>query len=590
VGEYLISDDVIQKIKDQNDIVDIISETVTLRKVGKNYVGLCPFHHEKTPSFSVLQDKQIFKCFGCGEAGNVFSFLMKSKNLTFPEAIKILAERVNIDIEENNTNKYYKDVTAKMYKLNIEAARYFYGNLLKNKIAVDYILMRGISELTMKRFGLGFSNDSWNSLMNYLKRKGYTELDMVEVGLIVKSEKGNYYDRFRNRLIFPVFDYQGRVVGFGGRVLDNGMPKYLNSPETILFKKGTNLYGLNFAIKGGKLDYIIIVEGYMDCITLHQSGITNVVASLGTALTSNQAKLLKRHVRKVIISYDADLAGQTATLRGLDILRKEGFDIKVLKVPQGKDPDEYVRNNGKDAFLNLIKDAKSLIDYKLDRAEEGLNLKNEEQLMEYIKKISDIVGDVNPVEKDVYIKKISEKTGVKEQAIYDLLKGQLQNNVNKTSEMYIVDNFGQKLFLEPAYLKAERFLLKLMMENKEFLLNIKETLIESELILESHKKIYGLILENANEADIQKSIQYKCDDVESAKEWVSISEVSYVKEDVDIKQMIKDYIREVKKYRLEESKKEIMVKIKSFENKGLLDKSMEMAQVLVNIQKEIGAL
>lgn len=586
----MISDDVIQKIKEQNDIVDIISETVTLRKVGKNYVGLCPFHHEKTPSFSVLQDKQIFKCFGCGEAGNVFSFLMKSKNLAFPEAIKILAERVNIDIEENNTNKYYKDVTSKMYKLNVEAARYFYGNLLKNKAAVNYISMRGIASLTMKRFGLGFSNDSWNNLMNYLKRKGYTELDMIEAGLIARSEKGHYYDRFRNRLIFPVFDYQGRVIGFGGRLLDNGLPKYLNSPETNLFKKGTNLYGLNFAIKNGKLDYIIIVEGYMDCITLHQSGITNVVASLGTSLTINQAKLLKRYVRRVIISYDADLAGQTATLRGLDILRKEGFDIQVLKVPQGKDPDEYVRNNGKDAFLNLIKDAKSLIDYKLDRAREGMDLKNEEQLMKYILKISDILGDVNPVEKDVYVKKVSESTGVKEQAIYDLLKGKLQNNANKTDEMYIIDNFGQKLFLEPAYLKAERFLLKLMMENKEFLLNIKETLIESELILDSHKKIYRLILENTIKEDIQKSIQYKCDDIESAKEWVSISEISYVKEDVDIKQMIRDYIREIKKYRLEGSRKEIMVKIKSFENKGLLDESIEMAQELVNIQKEIGAL
>ncbi|WP_294379168.1 DNA primase, partial [uncultured Clostridium sp.] len=355
-----IREEVIERIKQDNDIVDIISESVRLKKSGRNYIGLCPFHNDKSPSMSVSQEKQIYKCFSCGEAGNVITFVMKYKKLTFQEAAKYLADKAGIPLEVGNSKE--SQITKKkdlLYKINTEAARYYFSNLQRNSFSKDYFLKRGIKEDVIKRFGLGYAPDGWHNLIMYLRKKGFNDNIMLEAGLISKSEKsGNTYDRFRNRVMFPVFDVRGKVIGFGGRVLDDSKPKYLNSPETPVFHKGTNLYGLNFATKNKlEQDYIIIVEGYMDLISLHQHGITNTVASLGTALTVNQARLLKRYVNKVIISYDADVAGQTATLRGLEILRNAGFDVKVLKVPQGKDPDEFVRNNGKEAFLRLVDNA-----------------------------------------------------------------------------------------------------------------------------------------------------------------------------------------------------------------------------------------
>ncbi|MGL5352987.1 MAG: DNA primase, partial [Clostridium sp.] len=331
-----ISEEILEKIKEQSDIVDVISETVKLKRSGRNFSGLCPFHNEKSPSFSVSQDKQIYKCFGCGEAGNVITFVMKNKNLPFIDAVKYLGEKANIVIQDES-GKRNKTTEKKelMYKVNVEAARFYFANLMNTKGSKEYFLNRGIKEETIKKFGLGFAKDSWNNLIFHLRKKGFNDELLLEAGLVSTSEKtGNKYDRFRNRVMFPVFDYSGKVIGFGGRVLDDSKPKYLNSPETLVFQKGTNLYGLNFAIKNKIPDrYFIIVEGYMDLITLHQYGITNVVASLGTALTTNQARLLKRYADKVIISYDADVAGQTATLRGLEILREAGFDVRVLNIP-----------------------------------------------------------------------------------------------------------------------------------------------------------------------------------------------------------------------------------------------------------------
>ena len=391
-----ISEEILEKIKSQNDIVDVISERVRLKKAGRNFTGLCPFHNEKTPSFSVSQEKQIYKCFGCGEAGNVISFVMKEKNLPFIEAVKYLANRANIPLEIGNGEKS-KSAKKKdlLYRVNVEAAKFFFSNLMNNKNAKEYFLNRGIKEETIKKFGLGFANDSWNNLMFYLRKKGVSDILLEEAGLIsVNKEKGRKYDRFRNRVMFPVFDYQGKVIGFGGRVLDDSKPKYLNSPETLVFQKGTNLYGLNFALKHNMNErYFVIVEGYMDLISLHQYGITNVVASLGTALTINQARLLKRYADKVVISYDADMAGQMATLRGLEVLRTAGFDVRVLSIPQGKDPDEYVRSNGKEAFLKLINSAAPLIDYRIKKAEDGIDFRNSQSVILYAKRIMEIISD-----------------------------------------------------------------------------------------------------------------------------------------------------------------------------------------------------
>lgn len=363
----MISEDVIQRVKELNNIVDVVSETVRLKRAGRYYTGLCPFHHEKTPSFTVTPDKQIYKCFGCGEAGNVISFVMKTKNLSFLDAVQMLADRVNIDIKYKDNFNPAIEKNEKLYKINVESARYFFSNLKKNKVAMNYLISRDITVKTINKFGLGYAVDSWDGLLKFLRSKGYSELDMLSAGLIIKSKKGSYYDRFRNRIIFPVFNYKGKVIGFGGRVLDNSKPKYLNSPETNVFKKGTNLYGLNFAIKNNTNRTFIIVEGYMDCISLHQHGISSTVASLGTALTANQAKLLKRYADKVIIAYDSDLAGEKATLRGLHILKEEGFDVRVLTIPEGKDPDEFIKIHSKEEFIQLMETSAGLIDYRIEK-------------------------------------------------------------------------------------------------------------------------------------------------------------------------------------------------------------------------------
>lgn len=585
-----IPDEIIQKIKNENDVVDIVSEVVRLKRSGKNYMGLCPFHKEKSPSFSVSSDKQIYKCFGCGEAGNVFTFLMKYRNMDFIEAVKYLADRANITIEYNDDKtRAYEEQKKRLYKLNVEAARFFYSNLVKNKKAQKYFTARGISVSTMKRFGLGFAPDSWHSLLDGLKRKGYTELDMLNLGLIIKSEKGNMYDRFRNRIMFPVFDYSGRVIGFGGRVLDDSKPKYLNSPESLIFQKGINLYGLNFALKNKSNRTFIIVEGYMDCISLHQYGITNVVASLGTALTERQAKLLRRYADKIIMAYDADGAGQAATIRGMEILRKEGLDVRIMSMPSGKDPDEFIRANGKEAFLRIADKAMSLIDYKIKKAAEGVNFNDSQEVIKYIKKATEVLAELNPVEKDVYIKRMSQETGVKEQAIYDLLKGQLNNSSKEASNMNTMPTFGQKLYVEPAHVKAERNLLKLMTIDDECYKYIIENLSQDMFIMEGHKKVFDLIVEGKNKevADLNRYVEDRCDDVESSKEWVEISNLELIEDDFENKQLIIDYISEIKKYQLENSKKQIIQKIRQCEAKGMIEESLKLAQELMEIKRKM---
>lgn len=589
----MISEDVIQRIKEENDIVDVISEKVKLKRSGRNYLGLCPFHNEKTPSFSVSRDKQIYKCFGCGEAGNVITFIMKSQNLNFLEAIELLADRVNIDIDLSKNKNNRKSTFENLYKLNVEAARYFFYSLNKNKSAKSYLLNRGITEHTIIKFGLGYSNDSWNHMMNFLKDKGFTELDMVSNGLIIKSEKGNYYDRFRNRIMFPVFDYRGKIIGFGGRVLDNSKPKYLNSPETPLFKKGVNLYGLNFAIKSNTSRTLIIVEGYMDCISLHQYGIKNVVASLGTALTVNQAKLMARYVDKVILSYDADKAGEIATLRSMSILKNVGLEVKILSIPQGKDPDEFIRNNGRESFLELIQEADDLIDYRIKNIKKNIDFNNSQDIAKYTEKVLKILVELNPIEREIHIKKLWEDTGIKEQVLHDMLNISAQKNVKKDVNMNIDMGFGQKLYLEPAYLKAERAFLKLILENDEAFKYSLNEIGNDELILESHKKIYEYIIENMKYDDAQKRKKYielKCIDIDTSKEWINIMETEVQYDNEEWMNMLHNFINRIKKYKLEEYKKNIIGKIKEYESKGNLEESLKFAQQLMGIQKRIGEI
>lgn len=578
-----ITEETIERIKQESDIVDVISETVRLKRSGRNYMGLCPFHNEKSPSFSVSQDKQIYKCFGCGEAGNVLTFVMKQKNLNFIDACKYLAERANIPLDFGNGEES-KLVKKKdlLYKVNVEAARYFFSNLQRDKISKEYFTNRGIKEVTIKRFGLGYAKDGWQNLINYLKKRGYSESIMLEAGLVSRSQKGRIYDRFRNRVIFPVFNIKGDVIGFGGRVLDDSKPKYLNSPETLVFQKGTNLYGLNFAIKNKMEErYFVIVEGYMDLISLHQYGITNVVASLGTALTVNQARLLKRYADKVIISYDADIAGQTATLRGLEILKEAGFDVRVLQIPQGKDPDEFVRSNGKDAFLKLINKAESLISYRLNKAKEGINFNDKGSLIKYGNRVAEILANLNPVEKDVYIKSISEDTGIKEQSLYDLIA--MTRNTKSDDLMNKKEEIGTKLYVEPGYIKAEKSLIKLMLEDDCYNY-INSNISSKDLNSKAHAKIFNLIKDGKEKGlkNINLHVEAGCDDVNSSKEWVNIRELRVLKAQ-DKERQIMDYIKEIKSFKLIQRREELKNKQKDLAQKGLIEESIKIALELNKI-------
>ena len=583
-----ISEETIERIKNDNDIVDIISESVKLKRSGRNYMGLCPFHNEKTPSFSVSQDKQIYKCFSCGESGNVITFVMKQKSMNFVEALKYLADKVNITLKLGPSESSGKTKMKEMiYKANIEAARYFFKSLIDNKVSKNYFLNRGISENTVRHFGLGYANNTWSDLTNYLTKKGFKHDLLVEAGLILKSEKrGNYFDRFRNRVMFPVFDIKGRVIGFGGRVLDDSKPKYLNSPETIVFHKGTNLYGLNFAVKKQIQDRtIIIVEGYMDCISLHQYGITNAVASLGTALTQNQARLLKRYADNVVISYDADFAGQSATLRGIDILREAGFQVKILDIPQGKDPDEFLRMNGSAAFLKLVKSSIPIIEYRLKMISKEVNFNNQESLIKYLRKVSEVLKPLVSVEKDVYIKKIAQDTGIREEKLYDSLSEEkkLKNNDNVNN----LEEFRTKLYVEPAYLKAEKSLLKLMIKD-EYFQHVAEYISSDDFNLESHKKIFDLILKakKQNSKNIFSLIESNCNDIESSKALVEIQEIRILQPD-DIDKLIKDYIKIIKCYKLSHKLEVLKKEQKSLEQNGKIEESIKLVNKLNNLSNEL---
>jgi DNA primase len=587
IHQLKISEELVTRIKDANDIVDVISESVKLRRAGKNYIGLCPFHNEKSPSFSVSSEKQIFKCFGCGEAGNAISFVMKNKNLSFYDAVKYLGDRVNIQVVLDDKSEKVENQKDIIFKINTDTARFFFNNLNNDKFAKNYLKQRKITDATIRHFGLGFAQNSWHSLMNFLKSKGYTELDMIKAGVVVKNNNGKVFDRFRNRIIYPVFNYSGKVIGFGGRVMDDSKPKYLNSPETIVFQKGINLYGLNFAIKHNNNNRkFIIVEGYMDCISLHQAGIENVVASLGTALTQEQAKLLKRYCDKIIMCYDADFAGQNATNRGIDILRDVGLEVNVLNIPMGKDPDEYIKLNGKESFMKLCEEAKPFLEYRIDKAKNNININNNNDVMEYIKNVVAILKDANPVEKDIYGSKVASELNIRQEAIHEMLGN--TENVKNTKKVNNYEDFRSKLYIEPAYLKSERILLKMMFGSEAVRNLILNNLSEDDIILNSHKKIFLLILEaiNQNNKDIQNYVCNKCDDAELIKEWVKIDNLNLIDSNIENEKLIEDYINELKKYKIEKAKNEIKQKIKEYEKKGMMSESLQEAKKLLDLQKK----
>ena len=401
------------EIKSRCNIVDVVGRYVKLKRTGSNYMGLCPFHNEKTPSFSVSEKGQFFHCFGCGESGDVISFIEKIENVDFKTALQKLADMYGINLEDYGyTNESRKN---EFYKMNRDAALFFVHSLTdRPNPGRDYIMNRGLDLKTITRFGIGFAPDSWNSLLNYMKSKGYDEKMLYRGGLI-SSSKGRYYDKFRNRVIFPIINTRSKVIGFGGRIIGDGEPKYLNSPESDVFSKRNNLFGLNLTRESiKKKDCAIIVEGYMDMVSLYQSGVTNTTATLGTALTPNQCSMLSRYTKNIVLSYDADAAGRKAALRGIEIIRDAGLNVKVLHVPDGKDPDEYVRKHGKEAFEELVENAVPYVEYKLEHEKSLSDLNTENGRLRYIEGAARVLSSITPAEAEMYIKKVSEETGLQE--------------------------------------------------------------------------------------------------------------------------------------------------------------------------------
>lgn len=515
----MFPDSVIQEVAEKNDIYDVVSKYVHLKKAGASYIGLCPFHNEKTPSFSVSVQRGIYKCFGCGEGGDVINFTMKIENLSFADAVKKLAADANILLPEvkykdNKSSETRKESKQRVLSVNLCAADFFYENLKKSDIAVNYLKKRGISGAEAKYFKLGYAPDSWNKLYDYLLTKDFTETDIFNAGLVKKHESGRYYDMFRNRLIIPIFNGADEIIGFGGRVFDDSKPKYLNSPETIVFNKSRNLYGINIA-KKSRAPFVMLTEGYMDAMALIKNGYTNAVATLGTALTAYQANMLAKMFSEIVICYDSDNAGCIARNKAITILREYDVKISVIDMGDKKDPDEYIRAYGKTRFDNVLKNRKADMVYITEYFKSGYNLNNPQETVGYISKVIEYIKLIkSSVEQDIYINMLSRITKVSANAIYAQLGIAKAKSVTPKSEKQSVDPVILQLKTvrrnNGAALKnAEGLLLSLLTFNKQVYERHKGELKREMFSTEIYAEYFDymqLCYERAGEVNVHKTL------------------------------------------------------------------------------------
>ena len=496
-----INDNSVDEIKSRCNIVDVIGQVVPLKKTGSNYKGVCPFHNEKTPSFVVSETKQIYTCFGCGATGDVIEFVEKYYNLEFKEAIEKIAGQYGIELKNTTQSDGRRE---ELYEINRDAATFFYKAFIKsNNTGYNYMMKRGIDIQTLKKFGVGYADPEWDSLYNYFKEKGTNVNLLIELGLVSES-KGKYFDKYRNRIMFPIINTRGKIIGFGGRAIGDDLPKYLNSPESKVFMKKNNLYGINLTRQEiDKEDYAILVEGYMDVISLYESGIRNVCASLGTALTENQAKLLKRYTKNVVLSYDADSAGQNASLRGMDILYNEDCKVKVLQVSDGKDPDEFVRKKGKEAFMKLVKEALPYADYKLHLIKNKFDISTTEGSIDLLKESAKILKELTPIEAEAYIKKLAKDTKISESAIRFEVNG-LNNEPVFQKQHYENEIENNVKELVPIDM-LEKNIIKILLLKSSYINKVK--VLENPFLSETGKKIFEMIASitsDVEEVDIRK--------------------------------------------------------------------------------------
>lgn len=572
----------IEEIKNRCNIVDIVSSLVNLKKTGSNYKGLCPFHNEKTPSFVVSEAKQIFTCFGCGATGDAIEFVMKYYNLTFPEAIERLALQYGVNLPSSYADQ--KKNKEGYFEINRQAARFFYDSFTqKANPGFSYMTKRGIEPKILQAFGVGYADEEWRSLTDFFASKGIEKELLIELGL-VSEKNGRVYDKFRDRIMFPIINTRSKVIGFGGRIISEGEPKYLNSQESEIFQKKYNLFGLNITRNEiQKEGCAILVEGYMDVIGLYQHGVRNVVASLGTALTEHQARLLKRYTEKIVICFDSDAAGIDAALRGIDILRDAKLDVKILHIIDGKDPDEYIKKHGKDDFLTLI-EQKSLsdVDYKIAFLKKKFRLSDTSESVKFLQKAAEILRKLTPVEADLYIRKIASENKISEGA---LRREVYRDGKQKIAEVRSFKNRESKkedTSLDAFKFLLERTLIRLILLNSEYFLIVKE--YPEAIFSPSGVKIFNLFEELFSaDADF---------DLEKIKESLEEEDLLYIDKlikEVQVgerdKEVFEDCISKLKELRLEKRKNEILNILSMAEDSTKAETLDELMKEFVSIEQ-----
>ena len=579
------SEEIINEVRQSNDIVDVISQYVHLKRSGRNYFGLCPFHNEKSPSFSVSPDKQIFHCFGCGVGGNVITFISKIEGLNFVEAVQMLAERANIQLptNENSVDMKKEELKAKVYKINEFTAEFYHQNLYKPtaKLGQEYVKKRKLTNETLKAFKIGFSG-KFDELYRELKKQGFGEEEILESGLVNKNNNGQFIDRYRNRLMFPICDSRGRVIAFGGRVLDDSKPKYINSPENVVYSKGRHLFGLNVA-KKGNTKKLLIVEGYMDVISLHQRGITNVVAPLGTALTEQQGWLLRKNAEQIIISFDSDDAGIKAKIRAIDILQKMGCDLRVLQLEGAKDPDEYIVKYGNIRFQAALEKAMSVLEFKVKVLKKDLNLENTNDKIKFLNEIAKLISKVdNTMEREVYIDKIANEYDISKEAIYAEVnkltyKENIKNEKTLEKQKSAIINPKQEIKEVPPEIKRrENTIISILISCDSSVFEIiKQNIKPEDFQFEINRKILQKLYEEHEKGNININSIIDSFSEEEQNQITMIMAQDY--EINDLEKAIDDLIQSYNKEKMDKRKNEIL---------KLLDGEIDQNQKK-NLEKEL---
>ena len=600
------SDEIIEEVRAANDIIHVISQYVNLQRKGNSYFGLCPFHREKTPSFSATADKQIFHCFGCGLGGNVIHFIMKVENIGFKEAVEFLAERANITLPADSFDlgmsqdelRKREARKAEMYEINKVTGRHFYDNIEKSKMAQEYIQKRKIDARTVAKFGLGFALDD-NGLVKLLQEKGFSEENILATGLVGKTEKGYLYDKFKNRFMFPIFDLKKHLIAFGGRTLEpsdvmkaKGIPKYVNSPENLIYSKGRHLYGLNVAkTSNQKMKRLLVVEGYMDVISPHQAGVTNVVASLGTALTEQQGRLLRQYADEVVLSYDSDEAGQKAIKRGIEILQALEVPTRILKMKDAKDPDEYVLKFGPERFEKLIDNSISPVEYKVDLLKKEYDLTDTSQKITFLTKMAEILSKVNNnIERDIYVNKFSADLKVGREAIIAEIEKRTIRNTFKTNNWQAPRPITVKRETSASEKEKEQqeeiIIYLLTLKDKNIFDKLSEVYAEADIESAINKNIIQKLYNIYISGDIiNKDLMLVCDEDEEKSLLSKIMMKMNTRDDKE--RYALELIRSIRIKKLQAEKEEILQKIQELEKLENTQNTEDEKRLLLNRLNEI---